>query len=82
MCGIQSGWDRMGRGMHRRALRLRQENRIKSQVSCFSDLLDLIWHVMVVLWEEKPEVTCDLMTKAQLDGFKVTMPKLKLIHMI
>ena len=55
--------------MRRRALGLRQENQIKSEVSCFSDLLDLIRHVMAMLWEEKPEVTCDPMTKGQLNGF-------------
>ena len=71
---MRSGWDVRhgdwtGKDVHRRALGLRQENRIKSEVSCFSDLLDLIRHVMVVLWEEKPEVTCDPMTKARLDGF-------------
>ena len=71
---MQSGWDMRrgdwaGKDVHRRALGLRQENQIKSEVSCFSDLLDLIQHVMVMLWEEKLEVTCDPMMKAWLNGF-------------
>ena len=74
---IWTGWDMRhgnwaGQGVCRRALWLRQEKWIKSEVSCFSDFLDLIRHVMVVLWEEELEVTCDPMTKAWFDGLQVT----------
>ena len=84
---IRTGWDMQhgnwaGRGVCRRALGLRQEKWIKSKVSRFSDFLDLIRHVTVVLWEEESEVTCNLMTKAWFDGLQVMMPELKLIHSI
>ena len=55
---------------------------IKSKVNRFSDFFDLIWYVMVVLWEEEPEVTCDPMMKARFDGLQVMTPKLELIHTI
>ena len=84
---IRTGWDMRhgnwaGRGVRRRALGLRQEKQIKSEVSCFSDFLDLIRHVTVVLWEEESEVTCDPMTKAWFNGLQVTTPELELIHSI
>ena len=84
---IWTGWDMRhgnwaGWGVCRRALGLRQEKWVKSEVSRFSDFLDLIRHVIVVLWEEELEVTCDPMTKSQFDGLQVKMPELELIHTI
>ena len=54
---------------------------IQDIVGCVPDVLDLIWPGMVMLWEEVPEVTLNLVMKARFYSFQVTLLKLEITQM-